>query len=103
MPAINTYNITCPCCNTILVINKITGEILEQRDPLVDNPSGDRFADAFRSQKEHSEKLGSLFDESISGVKEKETERRKLFEESLKKTREEGIEDYKPIRDIDLD
>ena len=103
MPAISTYNITCPCCNTILVINKVTGEILEHREPLVDNPSGDRFADAFRAQKEHSEKLDSLFDESISGIKEKETDRRKLFEESLKKTREEGIDDCKPIRDIDLD
>jgi len=103
MPAVNTYNITCPCCNTILVINKITGKILEQRKPLVDNPSDDRFADAFRAQKEHSEKLGSLFDESFSELKEKESERRDFFEESLKKTREEGIDDCKPIRDIDLD
>jgi len=103
MPAINTFKLTCPCCDTILVVNKVTGEILEYRKPLVENPSGDRFADALRAQKDHSEKLNSLFDESISGLKEKDTERQNLFEESLKKTREEGIDDYKPIRDIDLD
>ena len=103
MPAINTYKITCPCCDSILVINKVTGEILEHRKPLVENPSGDRFADALRAQKEHSEKAKTLFDESLSDLKSKETERQNLFEESLKKTREEGIDDYKPIRDIDLD
>ncbi|RLD11874.1 MAG: hypothetical protein DRI44_02505 [Chlamydiae bacterium] len=103
MPAIQTYKITCPCCNTILVINKVTGEIVEERKPLVDKPSGDRFTDALRAQKEHSEKLDSLFDNSLSGIKEKEANRRDLFEKSLKKTLEEGIDNYKPIRDIDLD
>jgi len=103
MPAINTFKITCPCCNTILIIDKVTGEILERRDPLVEKPSGDRFADALQAQKEHSKKISTLFEKSISEVKGKNTERQNLFEESLKKTREEGIDDYKPIRDIDLD
>jgi len=98
-----TFKITCPCCDTILVVDKITGEILERREPLVEKPSGDRFADALQAQKDHSEKLNGLFDKSLSGLKEKDTERQNLFEESLKKTREEGIDDYKPIRDIDLD
>jgi len=44
-----TFKITCPCCDTILVINKVTGEILEHRKPLVENPSGDRFADALQA------------------------------------------------------
>jgi len=103
MPSIKTYNIKCPCCDTILVIDRVTGKILEERKPLVDKPSGDRFTDALRSQKEHSKKLDSLFNESISKVKEKETELQDFFEESLKKTREEGLDDFKPIRDIDLD
>ena len=102
MPSV-TFKITCPCCNTILVVDKVTGEILERREPLVENPSGDRFADALRAQKDHSKKVSTLFDKSLSGLKEKDTERQNLFEESLKKTREEGIGDYKPIRDIDLD
>ncbi len=103
MSAIITYKVTCPCCNTILVVDKVTGEVLEHREPLVENPSGDRFADALQAQKDHSEKINSLFDKSLSGLKEKDTDRQTLFEESLKKTREEGIGDYKPIRDIDLD
>ena len=103
MPAVSTYKITCPCCKTILVVNRATGKILEHREPLVDDPSGDRFADALRAQKERSEKLTHLFDESLAGVEEKEKERRDIFEESLKQAREEGTDDYKPIKDIDLD
>ena len=98
-----TVKITCPCCNSILVIDKITGDVLEHREPLVENPSGDRFADALRAQKDHSKKIKTLFEKSISEVKDKDADRQNLFEESLKKTREEGIGDYKPIRDIDLD
>jgi len=103
MPAVITYKVKCPCCETILVIDKVTGEILEHRAPLVENPSGDRFADALSAQKDRSKKLNNLFDESLSGVKEKETERQSIFEESLKKARDEGPNDDKPIRDIDLD
>jgi len=103
MPKIRTVNVTCPECNTILVINRDTGEIFEVRKPLVDDPSGDRFADALRAHKEHSEKLGSIFEDSIAGVSRQEEERRKLFKESLEKAKEEGGEDYREIRDIDLD
>ncbi len=103
MPAIRTYNITCPCCQTILVVNRDTGKILEERKPLVDDPSGDRFADAMRARKEHADKMKTLFDKSLSSVAEKDEERRSVFEESLKKAREEGADDYRPIRDIDLD
>jgi len=103
MPAIRTYNITCPCCQTILVINRDTGKILEERKPLVDDPSGDRFADAMRARKEHADKMKTLFDKSLTSVAEKDEERRSVFEESLKKAREEGADDDRPIRDIDLD
>lgn len=103
MPKIRTYNITCPECNTILVINRDTGDIVEVRKPLVEHSSGDRFTDALRAHKEHSEKLGSIFKDSISDVARQEEERRKVFKESLEKAREEGVDDYKELRDIDLD
>ena len=101
MPAIRTINVTCPGCKTILVVNRDTGAILETRKPLVENPSGDRFADALRAHKEHEKKLGSLFTESVAGLSKKEQERQRLFEESLKQAREKG--DTEPeVRDIDL-
>jgi hypothetical protein len=104
MPAVRTFNITCPECNTILVVNRDTGAILEVRAPLVENPSGDRFTDAMEAHKQHSEKLKGLFSHSISDVSKQEQERRSVFEESLKKAREEGVDDEdRPLRDIDLD
>ena len=102
MSAVSTYNIKCPCCDTILVIDRATGKVIEHREPLVDNPSDDRFADAMHAQKEHSQKLSSLFEDKLSGLGEKEEERRNLFEESLKQAREND-DDEQPIRDIDLD
>ena len=103
MPAIPTINIKCPCCDTILVVNRATGEVIEVRKPLVEETSGDRFKDALRAEKEHSKKIENLFEETLSEIERKKAERQKLFEENLKKTREEGIDDYNPIRDIDLD
>jgi hypothetical protein len=103
MPAVRTMNITCPGCQTILVVNKDTGTILEVRAPLVDNPSGDRFADALQAHKDHKDKLKGLFSESVAGVSEQEKERRAIFEESLKKARQEGVSDEPELRDIDLD
>jgi hypothetical protein len=103
MPAVRTMNITCPECKTILVVNKDTGAILEVRTPLVDDPSGDRFADALQAHKQHNTKLKTLFTKSLSGLSEQEQERRSVFEESLKKARAEGVDDERPLRDIDLD
>ena len=101
MPAVRTINVTCPECKVILVVNLETGAVLEVRKPLVENPSGDRFADALRAQKEHNRKIGSMFSESFAGLSKKDEERRKQFEESLKKVREAG--DAEPeLRDIDL-
>jgi len=102
MPAIRTYMVTCPCCATILVVNRDTGEITETRKPLVEKPSGDRFADALQAQKEHKKKLGSLFADSVTGLSKKDEERRRQFEESLKKAREQGDSVEPEIRDIDL-
>jgi len=103
MPQIRTLSVTCPGCKTILIVNKDTGAVIEERAPLVDDPSGDRFADALRAHKEHTSKLNSLFKESISDVSRKDEERRKSFKESLDKARKEDVGDYKEIRDIDLD
>jgi hypothetical protein len=103
MPKIRTITITCPECKTILVVNRDTGEIFEVRKPLVDDPSGDRFADALRAHKEHTDKLGSIFENSIADVSRQDEERRKLFKESLEKVQDDDIDDLKEIRDIDLD
>ncbi len=103
MPALRTINVTCPGCNTILVVNSETGEITEVRAPLVEQPSGDRFADALRAHKEHTRKVAGLFADSVAGVAKKEDERRALFEEKLKQAREQGLEEGAPLKDIDLD
>lgn len=103
MPIVRTIQVTCPCCKTILVVNQETGEIVEERKPLVEKSSGDRLADALRAHAEHRKKVAGLFAESIAGVSKKEEERRALFEEKLRRVREEGVEEGTELKDIDLD
>jgi hypothetical protein len=68
------HHITCPSCSTILVVDRRTGEIVEERKPLVENPSGDRYEDALRKVKgrvgEAEEKF-RRFQEQEAGKKER--------------------------------
>ena len=101
MPPLRTLSITCPSCKTILIVNKDTGAVIEERKPLVENSSGDRFSDALQAQREHGKKMSAMFTESLSSYSRKEAERRELFEEALKKAKESGDETPE-VRDIDL-
>lgn len=103
MPVIRTVEVRCPCCKTILVVNRETGEVTEERKPLVEQTSGDKLADALRAHAEHKKKVAGLFAESVAGVSKKEEERRALFEEKLRQAREKGLEVGTELKDIDLD
>lgn len=103
MPVMRTVEVKCPCCKTILVVNRETGEVVEQRKALVEQSSGDKLADALRAHAEHKKKVAGLFAESVAGVSKKEEERRALFEEKLRQAREQGLEVGTELKDIDLD
>ncbi|MCX7847684.1 MAG: hypothetical protein N2595_06630 [bacterium] len=103
MPVVRTVQVKCPCCKTVLVVNQETGEVVEERKPLVEKSSGDRLTDALRAHAEHRKKVAGLFSESIAGLSKKEEERRALFEEKLREARERGLDEGTELKDIDLD
>ncbi|MCX7003581.1 MAG: hypothetical protein NTV22_09955 [bacterium] len=103
MPMIRTFNVSCPDCKSILVINRDTGAVLEVRKPLVDDPTDNRLNDALRAHEKHSAKLQGLFSASLADVSKREQERKELFEQSLQKARESDESEEMPLRDIDLD
>jgi hypothetical protein len=97
-----TFEIRCPGCNLILIVDRVTGKVLEQRKPLVEDSTGDRFKDAFL----RVEKLGERVESKVAQVKEREKTKmdrlNKLFDQSMKKKIEEG-DTGPPSRPMDLD
>ncbi len=93
--------VNCPCCDSILIVDRISGKILETRRPLVEQSSGDRLEDAFLKSKQDKEKVASAFD----NIKEKQEEKKKLAEDlfnaSLKSAKDSGGEKPRSIFDSD--
>lgn len=93
--------VTCPGCKSILIIDRVSGKILESRKPLVDDSTGDRLDDAFKKQKIDREKRDAVFSD-LKGELEK---RKKMSEEIFKASLEDAKKDkdVKPDSIFDLD
>jgi len=97
-----TIKVTCPCCKTILIVDRKEGKILEERRPILEKSSGDRFQDAMKKVRGQKEFLESKVRDTQKRQRERKAKLEKLFEEELKKAQEEGPPE-KPLRPIDLD
>jgi hypothetical protein len=68
------YNIPCPCCQTVLIVDRRTGEVVEERRPIIENSTGDRYEDALKKVKgrvgEAEEKF-RRFQEEQAGKKDR--------------------------------
>jgi hypothetical protein len=91
--------ITCPCCNTILIIDPQEGEVLEQRKPILEESTGDRLKDAFiKAQKRHDD-AESIFQKAKEKDKDRRSKFDDLFKESLEKAKEndDGTPPHNPM------
>jgi predicted nucleic acid-binding Zn-ribbon protein len=95
-------SIACPDCGTILIVDRVSGKILETRRPLVEKPSGDRLTDAFGKMKADKEKRDRLFAEMNEAEERKKRLAEELFNASLKEAKESG-EDIRPTNIFDRD
>lgn len=98
----DTIKVSCPECNSILVVNRKTGEVIEIRKPILEESTGDRFEDAFIKVKKSKE----MVEEKFRAAQEKERDKFKkldaLFSEKLKEVQERG-ESGPPERPFDLE
>ncbi|HUT24136.1 MAG TPA: hypothetical protein VM492_07335 [Sumerlaeia bacterium] len=94
------FKITCPCCKSILIVQRRDGKILELRKPLIEESTGDRFEDAF----EKVRKRGKEVTEKVAAAKQKEQERLKGADDFFKKALERAKEsdDGKPVNPFDM-
>jgi hypothetical protein len=98
----DSYHVKCPCCNTILVIERRTGKILDERRPILEQSTGDRYQDALKKVKERT----SVAEEKYKKFQqERSTKLQKLdslFKDTVKRVKESG-EEIKPFNPFDQD
>ena len=56
--------VKCPECETVLIVQRKTGKIVETRKPILEESSGNRFEDAFKKVKQSHDTLESRFEEA---------------------------------------
>lgn len=92
------FKVTCPECDTILIIRRRDGKVLETRKPLIEETTGDRFEDAFKKVKGRPKEVEG----KIAEVKKKEEERLKGADDFFKQALERAKEsDEKPVNPMD--
>ncbi len=91
--------VTCPCCNAILVVDTNLGRVVEHRD--APNPDRPELSNAQRILAEQAARRDALFEQSVQNEKGKGDALSKRFEEALKEANKEPIS--KPLRGFDLD
>ncbi|MCX7011742.1 MAG: hypothetical protein NTW86_04115 [Candidatus Sumerlaeota bacterium] len=99
----DTIKVECPCCKTILVINRHKGTVLEQRKPILEQSTGNRFEDAVLKVRKSKEAVEQKFAEAQKKERERKDKLESLFEKELKRVKESGEEIGKPQREIDLE
>lgn len=93
--------VTCPDCQTILIVDPKSGKVLETRRPLVDDPSGDRFEDARKRVLNQSERAEKLFEEARNKEKDKFARLDAFFKEKKDEYKDQPVE--KPENPFDRD
>lgn len=98
------FEVKCPGCKLILIIDRRTGQVVEQRKQLVEESesSGDRFEDAMRRAKSSAARAESKAEQAREREKSKMERLDRLFSDSLKKKIEEG-DTGRPESPLDLD
>lgn len=86
----DVHKITCPCCSTILVVDRRTGEIVEERRPILERSTGDRYEDALKKVRGRSAEAEEKFQKFQSEREKKAAKLDALFKDTLKKAQESG-------------
>ena len=91
--------VTCPCCNAVLVVDVNLGRIVSHHEP--DRGDKPELSDAQRILAAEAARREALFEQSVQNEKTRGDALSKRFEEALRQAKQEPI--TKPLRDFDLD
>jgi hypothetical protein len=91
--------VTCPCCQTTLVIDTNLGRIVSTKE--ADRGNKPELSDAPRILADEAARREAIFQQSVDSEKTRGDALSRRFEEALKQAREEPV--TRPSRDFDLD
>jgi hypothetical protein len=91
--------VTCPCCQSVLVVDTNLGRIIEHKDP--PNPNRPELSNAERILAEQAARRDAIFEQSVQDEKTRGDALARRFEEALKQANKEPVS--KPLRGFDLD
>ena len=91
--------LTCPCCNAVLVVDTNLGRIVSHQEP----ERGDKpeLSDAQKILAAEAARREALFEQSFQNEKTRGDALSKRFEEALKEAEKEPIS--RPVRGFDYD
>jgi|SRR4029453_8379403 hypothetical protein len=91
--------LTCPCCQSLLVIDTNLGRIISHKEPeRADKPE---LTEAQKILSAEAARREAIFQQSVENEKTRGDALARRFEEALRQAREEPV--TKPTRDFDLD
>jgi len=91
--------VTCPCCQTTLVIDLNLGRVVSHVEPERGNKP--ELSEAQRIIAEEAARREAIFQQSVESEKTRGDALSRRFEEALRQANKEPIS--KPTRDFDLD
>jgi hypothetical protein len=91
--------VTCPCCQSTLVIDTNLGRVVSHHEP--DRGNKPELSDAQRILAEEAKRRDAIFQQSVDAEKTRGDALSRRFEEALSQAKEEPV--TKPMRDFDLD
>lgn len=92
--------VKCPCCESILVVRRRDGKLLETREPLLEKSTGDRFEDAFIKVKGRKQDVARKVAEAKRKEEEHLNNADDFFKQALERAKE--TEDDKPLNPMDF-
>ena len=92
------YSITCPCCETILMIDANTGSLIAHEEKKKVHGSFEDLKGELSKQKEHREQI---FAQEMSSMKDRERLLEEKFQEALKRADKDSGTPFKNPLDLD--
>jgi hypothetical protein len=91
--------VTCPCCQSTLVIDTNLGRVVSHEAP--DRGNKPELSDAQRILADEAARREAIFQSSVKAEETRGDALSKRFDEALRQARDEPVS--KPVRDFDLD
>ena len=91
--------LTCPCCNAVLVVDTNLGRIVSHHEP--DRGDKPELSDAQKILAAEAARREALFEQSFQNEKTRGDALSKRFEEALKEAEKEPVS--RPVRGFDYD